>query len=150
MKTFRAIIEASGRAKKGGQIGLNGETYKGGQFLPSSKFTVKGKIRYEKSNIVGVSKEEIEPFKWELSPSPYARSIWALIKGVMDHNHFRKTGEIRMIPDLRDFSPDMKIEPGVKGQKFGKKITWQKFADMYMRGARWIDVRPNKEVDTIK
>jgi len=30
------------RAKKGGEIGVNGEHYEGGQFLPSSPETVKG------------------------------------------------------------------------------------------------------------
>lgn len=33
---------ASRRAKKGGETGVNGSAYKGGQFLPGSKNTVKG------------------------------------------------------------------------------------------------------------
>lgn len=31
-----------GQAKKGGEIGVNGEHYKGGQFMPGSARTVKG------------------------------------------------------------------------------------------------------------
>lgn len=30
-------------AKKGGEIGANGEFYKGGQFVADSEYTVKGK-----------------------------------------------------------------------------------------------------------
>ncbi|EOR7868427.1 hypothetical protein FYL99_RS25880 [Escherichia coli] len=38
----------NGKAKKGGQTGINGQQYKGGQFLPASKHTVKGQLRARK------------------------------------------------------------------------------------------------------
>ncbi|EHK7650645.1 hypothetical protein IAH82_004578 [Escherichia coli] len=40
----------NGKAKKGGQTGINGQQYKGGQFLPASKHTVKGQLRARKGS----------------------------------------------------------------------------------------------------
>lgn len=48
-------------AKKGGEIGANGEFYKGGQFVADSEHTVKGK---KKKTISGTRKIRIEPYKW--------------------------------------------------------------------------------------
>lgn len=56
------------RAAKGGQYGKNGEWYEGGQFLPSSENTEKGKMTKGTSTGKGTTrKQEIAPYKWELS-----------------------------------------------------------------------------------
>ena len=49
------------QAKKGGEIGANGEFYKGGSFIAESAETIKGKITGKK---YGVRSVEIAPFKY--------------------------------------------------------------------------------------
>lgn len=68
------ITNEAGRAKKGGEIGLNGETYKGGQFLPSSEKTVKGSISVRIPK--GTGKKEIAPYTWEVAPADDMLSIY--------------------------------------------------------------------------
>ncbi|EGN7773920.1 hypothetical protein K2B15_004898 [Salmonella enterica subsp. enterica serovar Muenster] len=68
----------NGKAKKGGQTGINGQQYKGGQFLPASKHTVKGQLRTRK----GSSKQRsalTEPGKVELLP-PGNKAIFGTIR----------------------------------------------------------------------
>jgi hypothetical protein len=48
------------RAKAGGEIGMNGETYAGGTFLPRTQLSKMAKA----SRRSGSRKVEIEPFKW--------------------------------------------------------------------------------------
>ena len=61
------------RAKAGGEIGVNGEFYKGGQFLPSSEMTIKGA---QKIIIRKGTKKEIAPYVWEKCPGDNMLSIW--------------------------------------------------------------------------
>ena len=49
-------------AKKGGEIGANGEFYKGGQFVADSELTVKSLKK--KKVFSGKRKIQIEPCKW--------------------------------------------------------------------------------------
>lgn len=60
------------QAKKGGEKGLNGEQYKGGQFLPSSERTVKGAVKIKASS----GKKEIAPFVWQVAPADDMLSIY--------------------------------------------------------------------------
>ena len=69
------------RAQAGGEIGINGERYDGGQFLPSSPHTIKGEMK--KSNArKGSGKQEIAPYKWEVAPDGMV-SIFRMIGGVV-------------------------------------------------------------------
>lgn len=70
------------RAQAGGEIGINGEKYGGGQFLPSSPSTIKGINRNStrKSNRTG--KQEVAPYKWEVAPANNQRSIFTMIVGI--------------------------------------------------------------------
>lgn len=62
------------RAKRGGEYGLNGEHYDGGQFLPGSPNTIKGEMTRQKAQASDKArKQEIAPYKWEVSDK---RSIW--------------------------------------------------------------------------
>lgn len=51
----------NGRARKGGERGVNGEVYKGGQFLPASQQTVKG--LHTAGKMTGCKQVLIEPGK---------------------------------------------------------------------------------------
>jgi hypothetical protein len=63
----------NGRAKAGGEQGVNGEWYDGGQFLPSSENTVKGVI---KITVRKGTKREITPYVWEAAPADDMLSIY--------------------------------------------------------------------------
>jgi hypothetical protein len=52
------------RAKTGGETGMNGEQYKGGQFLPN---TALPKMQ-NKAKATGSKKQEIAPYVWEAAP----------------------------------------------------------------------------------
>ena len=69
------------RAQAGGEIGINGEYYKGGQFLPSSPMTIKGEVK--NTNGQGTRKEEIAPYVWEIAPAYNLRSIYTWIAGTV-------------------------------------------------------------------
>lgn len=68
----------NGKAKKGGQTGINGEHYKGGQFLPASKHTVKGQLRTRQFSPKPRS-DLIEPGKVEQLP-PGKKAIFGTIR----------------------------------------------------------------------
>ena len=66
------------RAKKGGQIGKNGEFYSGGTFLPTTQLSKMARPAVSK----GTGKQEIEPFKWEVAPEG-KKSLYKQINGVV-------------------------------------------------------------------
>ncbi len=66
------------QAKKGGERGLNGEWYEGGQFLPGSEKTVKGANKHEFKPPTG--KQCIAPYVWEKAPKDGLLAIYARIQ----------------------------------------------------------------------
>jgi hypothetical protein len=66
------------RAKVGGEVGMNGEHYPGGTFLPR---TTLGKMA-KPARKAGSGKEEIEPYRWEVPPAEGLRSLFAAIGGI--------------------------------------------------------------------
>jgi hypothetical protein len=71
------------RAKAGGEIGVNGERYEGGQFLPSTTLPKQAPT----SRKAGTGKREIAPYVWEVAPegkqSIYSRfsHLWQITDG---------------------------------------------------------------------
>lgn len=70
-----------GQAKVGGEIGVNGEYYKGGQFMPNSKKTIKGSNNV--ANKKNVRKTLIEPNVFEITDK---KSIFSIIVQFVDFN----------------------------------------------------------------
>lgn len=64
------------RAKRGGEVGMNGEFYAGGTFLPNTKL---GKMA--RSKPAGSGKVEIEPFVWVASEG--RKSLYRAIAGLV-------------------------------------------------------------------
>lgn len=60
------------RAAAGGEIGINGEKYDGGQFLPSSENTIKGMIKVAPRG----KKQQIAPYQWAATPADDMLSIY--------------------------------------------------------------------------
>ena len=65
------------RAKKGGELGANGEWYEGGKFLN----TIPENRKREGSQPKGSGKSEIEPFVWSVGPDGMV-SIYRQLAGV--------------------------------------------------------------------
>ena len=111
------------RAKKGGELGMNGEYYKGGQFLPSTilpKMTLKKKSK-------GSGKQEIAPYKWEVAPNENLRSIYKLIETFIRIDGKTKKMIIRVSQQTIDYY-DIDVN----------KL--QELVDLYNSGERWIEV----------
>jgi hypothetical protein len=70
---------AAGHAQKGGEYGVNGEFYQGGQFLPESEDTIKGA---QKIIVRQGTKKEIAPYTWDNAPADNMLSIYDRV------NHF--------------------------------------------------------------
>jgi hypothetical protein len=81
------------QAPKGGCVGVNGDTYEGGQFLPASEDTIKGakKVQPRKP-----SKCQIEPYVWVLCPDGQV-SIFELLSW---HRFNRTAGTFAFNSDL--------------------------------------------------
>lgn len=65
---------SNGRADKGGQVGVNGATYQGGQFLPSTQ-TEKGAHKSRKAKKTGRMK--IGPDEWAIPELENVASLYA-------------------------------------------------------------------------
>lgn len=72
------ITNEAGRAKAGGEIGKNGEFYKGGQYLPSSETTVKGSISIKIQKSTG--RKEVSPYVFDYPPADDMLSIYDRVK----------------------------------------------------------------------
>jgi hypothetical protein len=80
------------RAEQGGEIGINGDTYKGGQFLPSSPDTIKGAMGKadKKAKAYMSRKQEVAAYKWETPPTADSIAIYPTLGGIELFN--RDTG----------------------------------------------------------
>lgn len=77
-------------AKKGGEIGANGEFYKGGQFVADSEHTVKGK---KKKIFSGSHKIPVEPGKpWVKVDRSMDSIMRHILVGLWNQPDWRKTG----------------------------------------------------------
>ncbi len=140
------------RAKVGGEIGVNGFCYKGGQFLPSTQ-AEPGRWKIGKKWVVS-GRELTEPGKWEYQPTPFSRSILVLCS-LGAYTNLGDDGRLKVrdggrAGDGTPVSSEMQIRPGVKGYLGEQTYTLQELIDLYHRGARWIDVNPQTDTLTTK
>ena len=140
--------DGTSRAVAGGQIGINGFEYKGGQFLPSTELPP-GTFRDENGNLRrGTTSEEIEPFKRETAPSPTSRSIYSLINAYTSLRDGRlginQGAGGRGIRDAAGnaVTPETKVRPGIRGLASDVEFALQELVDLYNAGARWIELDP--------
>lgn len=148
------IADGKSRAISGGQVGINGYEYKGGQFLPSTmaapgKWKVKGKW-------VNSGKEQTAPGEWSYQPTPFSRSIYSMIGSWLSI----KDGKAQLFAGangqgIRDNSgnpitPLTEIRPGVKGVLGKQDLTLGELIDAYNNGQRWFDVQPDAETITTR
>jgi hypothetical protein len=145
------INEHAGQSPKGGMIGINDYFYKGGQFLPSTK-AEPGKWKIGKKWVT-TKKEQVEPNKFEVQPTPLSRSLFSLLGvgqlTVMDGKKIKINDGVRA-SNGEEVTPKMKMRPGVKGILGKHEFTLQDLVDQYNKGARWIEIEPQKEITVIK
>jgi len=111
------------RAKVGGETGMNGEWYEGGQFLPSTMLP-KGTQKKSKK---GSGKQEIAPYKWVVAPADNLRSIFKQLAGVFARYNADGTFEMMASQQTLDY---YEADKG--------KI--QELIDLYNSGVMWIAV----------
>lgn len=70
---------AAGQAKKGGEMGVNGAWYEGGQFLPSSENTIQG-LQAHKDYPRAGGRKLIAPYVWGTAPADGMLSIFDRIE----------------------------------------------------------------------
>jgi hypothetical protein len=144
----RIEIMARTQAKIGGEIGVNGYAYKGGQFLPSTqaepgKWKVAGKW-------VKTSREMIAPGQWEVQPTPFSRAIFS----IAGFGHFSRIVDGKLVINTGVFcndgftpvTTDMEIRPGVRGILGKESLTLGEIIEAWNNGARWFDVQPDADV----
>ena len=79
------------RARRGGEMGVNGEWYAGGQFLPSSPAIVKGQQNGGRGHS-DAWRTEIALNQWDYVPEGMC-SIWTSIAGTVARYN-RETGQL--------------------------------------------------------
>lgn len=102
------------RAKKGGEIGMNGELYAGGTFLPNTQLSKMAKSARRSA----LRKVEIEPYKW-VEAREGLRPIFGLFSYKPEAH-----------PEMRDrINPAMFDIPQLDS-----------LYEAWMRGERWVAV----------
>jgi len=104
------------QAPAGGMVGLNGDFYKGGQFLPRSENTVKG----QQAKIKASGKKEIGPYQWSVAPADDLLPIYDRIKHVIwelrkDTQYIKGQGFINL-----QVEPDSLLKNGKKLSSYGE------------------------------
>jgi hypothetical protein len=136
------------QAKIGGETGVNGYFYKGGQFLPSTQ-AEPGKWKIGKKWVT-TRREMVAPGVWEVQPTPFSRALFS-IAGV---GHFTKIVgdklEVNSAVFCNDgFTPvtaELELRPGVRGVLGKEALTLGEVVEAWNNGARWFDVQPDAEV----
>lgn len=120
------MTEQATRAQKGGEMGINGLWYKGGQFLPSTALgKMASQMRIKKSG-----KQEIAPYVWEVAPQENMRSIYNLVEVASKWVDGKWQQELELIDNeqtLNYFHIDTEAT--------------QKLIDLWNSGERWVEVK---------
>ena len=119
------------RAAIGGEKGINGYPYKGGQFLPSTNqapglFTIGGKK-------VKARELEVEPGRREAQPSAGAIPIYPQVTAYAKRG---ADGKFELLPNVKDATgkPVTADSPSGVGE-----LTWGEMIDAYHGGQRWFE-----------
>lgn len=133
------------QAVAGGQVGINGYDYKGGQFLPST-MVEPGKWKVGKKWITS-GRELVAPGEFAIQPTPFTRSLF-VIAGV-GYMTVIKDGKLALNTGVNyggdPITKDTRIRPGVKGVLGKEDLTLGEIIDAWNKGMRWFDVQPDAE-----
>lgn len=140
------------QATVGGETGINGHHYKGGQFLPSThaepgRWKVGGKW-------VSIGSKLIAPGEFAIQPTPFSVALFQLAgvgyATILD-DHGRLILNLGANGDgVRDYegnliTRDTEVRPGIKGI-LGKEVTTiGAIVDSWNDGLRWFNVVPDAD-----
>lgn len=82
------------RAKKGGEIGANGEFYEGGKFIAKTE-KPKSQAEIRKAT----RRQNVYPYVWEVAPNIELVAIFPSLNGIEYYSHTTKTFEFN--PELK-------------------------------------------------
>ncbi len=146
----QAMTSGKKRAAAGGQEGINGHTYKGGQFLPNTaaepgRWKLSGKW-------ITAGKELVAPREWEFAPTPFSRSIY-MAAGLGVYCEDDCSGRLRFRAGINDHSgeqvtPDTPVRPGIRGVLCKNSYTMGELMSAWNQGLRWVEVFPEAETIT--
>ena len=107
------------RSPKGGVTGINGEYYKGGEFLPNSIHPkgIFGKYKKKSLGIIG-RKREMKPYKWKV----ISKELYDYFDSQLDEEEY-----IKDIDGAYKSLPLVTFENGSKGHDVNTKYTWCAF-----------------------
>lgn len=120
------------RAKKGGEIGANGEFYKGGAFIATTDHPKGQPIKRSK-----VKKQEVEPFNWTVPPEEGLKSLYGVLGGVEFYDKETKTFKLNHLLTGRNYyaSPEQVKERKYRIAAFNSGMRWFKpFTDEVLAG----------------
>lgn len=110
------------RAPIGGTVGMNGEFYQGGEFLPNTQLMSQGKGR---GKPVAERKQEFEAYKWGFAPVAGQRAIYAQLAG--NYGKFNRSNNTFEI-----FTPYVNNLPADQQARAAELVK------LYNEGERWI------------
>jgi len=132
--TGQAVQLRGRQAKAGGEYGLNGEFYRGGQFMPSSAFTEKGKYKVQKTR--GTGRQLIAPGEFALPPEGQ-RSLFSRISQFITYDEYE--GGALTNAKVRDYNviegatpPKEEIQAGIEA---------------FNKGVRFVDIEQSSDPD---
>lgn len=118
------------QARVGGETGLNGEFYKGGQFLPNSEETIKG-MQNSKTSEAKPRKQEIAPYLWQVSGQT---SIWSKISGIVKFigktSYSKETGKVGRVEIVANMTAMGWTTEGIKEM--------ETLVTRWNNGERWV------------
>jgi hypothetical protein len=125
-------IRCMAQATKGGEIGLNGEFYKGGQFVAGSETTIKGMQNGAKvAKPRKLRKIQIALGVYEIQPSPDHGSIFGMVGMYLAWDVFGQT--------IKPFVPACEYLDKCKGFELGTtEAEMAEHAAAWNRGERWM------------
>lgn len=153
--SFEGRKMARTQALAGGEIGINGHHYKGGQFLPSTqaepgRWKVGGKW-------VMTGRRLVAPGEFALQPTPFSVALFQLA-GVGYATTLDEHGRLVLNPGangdgVRDYdgnqiTRDTEVRPGIKGILGKDATTIGAIVDAWNDGMRWFEVTPDAETKT--
>lgn len=140
--------DTSNRANSGGQVGVNGYFYKGGQFLPST-MAEPGKWKLGGKWVTG-GREETAPYQFDYAPTPFSRSIYSMVRGwlIMQDGKLALRDGIRENDGSTPVTLNTEVRPGVRGVLGKESLTVAELIDAWNSGQRWFDVKPDAETIT--
>lgn len=123
-------MKTHSRAKKGGELGANGEWYEGGKFIATTDHAK----RFGSTPKAKVSKQQFERGKWEVAPDG-KRALYPLLAG------------IEMIAWQGNEISGFMFNDSLHGNYATASHVDQRkeWIERYNKGERWIDAAPLKE-----